>query len=166
MLLLDADGLIKLHRAGLLGLMAESFSCAIPKEVYHEAVTQGMASRYPDAEAIESIVQRSIKVTSARPSELGLEGWEKPALGRGEIAVLALYAQGVGDVVISDDRAFLNLLTRRGIPFLVPAALILRMVRQRVISVWVAKNALERLRPSIRQAVYHEVMRSLEEEDE
>ncbi len=85
-------------------------------------------------------------------------------LGRGELAALALYKQIEADAIVSDDLAFLRRLKDEGVPFLVPAAIIVQMVLVNELTGDEAKAALARLRPSIRQDVYLQAMRDLEEE--
>ena len=161
-LILDADGLIKLERAGLLAQVAQAFSCVIPDVVYDEVVTQGKARMYPDAEAIEEVVRQFISVKSqGQPHQNPLDE-ASLRLGAGEKAVLTLYSQEQEGVIVSDDRSFLSLLSRHNIPFLVPAALIVVMVRQGKLSYEAAKVALNRLRPWIREAVYHLATQDLE----
>ncbi len=158
-LLFDADGLIKLQRAELLDLVARTFTCMIPEVVYHEVVTQGIERLYPDAHEIERTVRTArVLVQPASHSE-PLE----PGLGMGEAAVLDLFQQGKGERIVSDDRRFLALLSRQGVPFIVPAALIVLMTRQGTLDIDHAHSALERLRPWIRDEVYQQAVRDLEE---
>ena len=161
-LILDADGLIKLERAGLLAQVAQTFSCVIPDAVYNEAVTQGKARMYPDAEAIEEVVRQFISVNYQGQLHQYPMDDANVRLGTGEKAVLALYSQAQEGVIVSDDRSFLSLLSRHDIPFLVPAALIVIMVKQGKLSYEAAKVALNRLRPWIREAVYRLAMQDLE----
>ena len=53
-LLIDADGLIKLNRAGVLSQVTASFACLVPRAVFDEVVTEGKARHYEDATAIEA----------------------------------------------------------------------------------------------------------------
>lgn len=161
-LLLYADGLIKLHRAGVLDQVAETFSCIISEAVYHEAVTQGKARMYPDAEAIEEIIKRSIFIKPSSQQHKNYPHGIGSSLGIGERSILALYPQDEPTMVVSDDRSFLSLLSRQNIPFLVPAALIVILVRQGGLPVSNAKVALERLRPWIRESVYIQAVSDLE----
>ncbi len=162
-LLLDADGLIKLFRAGVLAATARAYACLVPEAVYDEAVTEGKARHHPDAEFIEQIVREAMEVkTNPGLVRQALEA-EEARLGPGERAVLELYSRTEGDIVVSDDRYFLGLLARRTIPFVVPAALIVLMVRNGALEREEAKAALERLRPSTRESVYREAIQHLAE---
>ncbi len=159
-LLLDADGLIKLQRAGVLGHVAESFSCTVPQAVYDEAVTSGKAHFHRDAEAIERIVAQSIAIAPTQESnQLELN------LGAGETAILALVTRHMHDfVVVSDDRRFLALLRRRGVQHLAPAHLLVVLARRGILTMEEAREALERLRPLIRLSVYWSIRQDLEHE--
>jgi rRNA-processing protein FCF1 len=162
-LLLDADGLIKLYRAGVLAIVSETYRCVIPQAVHDEAVTQGEARFHPDAEAIERIVLAPVEIldTPLR-TEIVLEDAEV-RLGRRERALLSLFSKQHEDVIVSDDRYFLSLLTRHGIPFVTPATLIVLLVRPGVLQRERALRALARIRPLIREAVYEQATRNLEE---
>lgn len=165
-LLLDSDALIKLYRAGVLAVAAKACSCAVPEAVYDEAITQGKARLYPDAEAIERTVQESIEVRPAS-SHIGEGMIEAEArLGHGERALLSLYDGEEGGTIVSDDRYFLGFLARRGIPFLTPAALIVLFARDSTLRSEDTRAALEQLRPWIRESVYRQAIHDLQENRE
>jgi hypothetical protein len=136
----------------------QAYTCIIPATVYHEAVVREKQQLHPDAELLERAVRTAISVQSAPDAETS-----EPGLGIGEGAVLALHSSLEAEAIVSDDRRFLALLSRRGIPFLVPAALAVVMARQSNLSFDEAEGALERLRPWIREAVYHQATRDLRE---
>lgn len=156
-LLFDADGLIKLNRAGVLRNACSAFTCLVPEAVYEEVVTQGKVRLYEDAEEIEQLLSGTVEVMRADVPNSEL------TLGRGEQAVLAVAIQEQDVVVVSDDRRFLSLLTAREIPFLTPADLLVVMVRRGVILRNLAQLALERLRPLIRTSAYWETKEVLAE---
>jgi predicted nucleic acid-binding protein len=160
-LLLDADALIKLNRAGILGLVAEVFECIIPDEVYQEVVIKGKQSGHTDAEEIERLIESGIEVKPPAPVRE-----VESRLDRGESAVLALASQQGSQVIISDDRQFVNFLSRSGIPHPVPAALIVVMVQQHLMTKSEAREALEQLRPSVREISYREALQELERLEE
>ena len=156
-LLLDADALIKLNRAGVLLLIAETFECVIPDEVYREAVINGKKRGYPDAEEIDKVIEAGMEVISVAPVPRRYAG-----LDAGESAVLSLVSREETQVVVSDDRQFVNLLSRAGIPYLVPAALIVAMAQQQILTKTGARDALDRMRPWIRDSSYMEALQGLE----
>ena len=156
-LLLDADGLIKLHRAGVVGTMVKAFRCTVPEAVYYEVVTRGKERLHQDAEEIEQVLAEHAEVVRTE-QEHGETG-----LGAGEMAVLTLAAQDQGAIVLSDDRRFLALLTARGLRFLTPADLLVVLARQRILTKGEAGKALERLRPVVQAAAFWEANEDLEQ---
>ena len=148
-LVIDADGLIKLNRAGVLRWVIEAFDCIIPSAVYSEVVTQGRARRYEDAEAIEAALTDKVQI-------LSIEANPEPQLGLGigEKGILNLLPRFPGSIVVSDDRRFLTVLSAEGIPFLTPADLLVVLTRREVLTGAQAREALENLRPAIRTKAY------------
>src|SRR3989344_748156 len=97
-LVFDADGVIKLTKSGVMNIIVENYQCAITKQVYEEAVTEGKKRLYQDALEIERLFQaEKIKVISIR---LKLD----KTLGKGEASV---YQDAEDSVIVSDDRKFL-----------------------------------------------------------
>ena len=56
MLILDADALIKLYKAGVLAQVTETFEYVVPRKVYEEAVTLGRVRNHPDADDIDRVI--------------------------------------------------------------------------------------------------------------
>lgn len=156
-LLLDADGLIKLHRAGVLGQMVNAFRCTVPEAVYHEVVTRGKERLHQDAEEIEHILGEEVEVIRTE------QAYGETGLGAGEMAVLTLAVQYQNAIVVSDDRRFLALLTVRGLRFLTPADLLVVLARRRILTKGEAQKALERLRPMVRAVAFWEAREELEQ---
>jgi len=161
-LLLDADGLIKLNRAGVLIQLAETHPCVIPGAVYDEVVTRGKVHLYPDADAIEAAVAGRVAVM---PVQHG-PGEPEFGLGAGERGILDLLPQLDDAFVVSDDRRFLTVLSMRGIAFLTPADMLVVLARQGVLTEAEARAALERLRPAIRTKAYWDARQDLESRGE
>ena len=145
-LIFDADGLIKLNRAGILLTVAQAYRCIVPSEVYYEAVTAGLAMHHPDAMDIDAIISSEMEI------------WPEPLVtsesmfGAGETAALNLFYQ-MGDRmanIISDDRNFRVHLTGIGCPSIVPSDVIVRMAQLKLITKERALDALDKLRPHIR----------------
>lgn len=155
-LLLDADGLIKLHRAGVLDRMVRAFRCTVPEAVYHEVVTKGKERLHQDAEEIEYILGEGVEVVRTEQAQ------GETGLGAGEMAVLTLAAQDQDAIIVSDDRRFLALLTARGLRFLTPADLLVVLAHRRILVKEEAKKALEKLRPMVRAAAFWEAREDLE----
>ena len=166
MLILEADGLIKLYQAGVLEHVAQVYECIIPGGVCREAVTRARERRYPDAEAIDRIIVGHIEVI--QPTRL-VEGDAGKAsqfgVGETEAVSLALETQsGAQQIIVSDDRRFLTYLTTLGVPFLPPSELIVEMVTQGFLTSAEGVRALERLRPLVRPVHYQQANRRLKEE--
>jgi|TARA_B100000315_G_scaffold254695_1_gene296305 predicted nucleic acid-binding protein len=166
MLILDADGLIKLYQAGVLEQVARVYECIIPGGVYREAVTNAKERRYPDAEPIDKIVVGYIEVI--QPTGLGEGDAEQPpqfGAGETEAVSLALETQsGPQQIIVSDDRRFLTYLTTLGVPFLPPSDLIVEMVTQGFLSSPEGVDALDHLRPLVRPVHYQQAIRRIKEE--
>jgi hypothetical protein len=157
-LALDSDALIKLNRGGVLEQVARVYRCAIPEAVYHEVVTQGKARGYSDVDAIERVVQELMDV---HPTGLGprLEA----GLGAGENAILALMHTSLDMVIVSDDARFLGWLKQHSHrQAIIPADLVVVLAHQEHLTRDEAREALERMRPTIPQTIYHQAMQDLE----
>ena len=152
----SADGLIKLHRAGVLHQVVVHHPCTIPQAVYDEVVTRGKVRLYQDADEIEEIIVQAVRVVDTEPED------PEPGLGAGEMAVLRLATQNRYATVVSDDRRFLALLSARAIPFLTPTDLLVVLAGQKDLTREEASEALERLRPVIRAAAYWEAREDLQ----
>ncbi len=153
MLILDADALIKLYRAGVLDTLAGSYACSIPSAVYQEAVVNAKGL-YPDAEQIDLIIQAWFQVIN--PPEVPLDRH----MGFGERQVLALWKPT--DIIISDDGEFLRFLATQSISYLTPAHIILRMVDDEVLDTDTARMAIHLLKPLINPSQYQSAVERLE----
>jgi len=158
-LLLDADALIKLNRAGVLDTIARTFACVVPHEVYREAVVEGISKGYPDAYSLKAIIDG--QMTAARPVAAAPD--DSGARGGGDRAILSHYGLNPDYVVVSDDRGLLGALTRSGAAPVTPAALIVESSRMGRVSVSEARQALRRIRRIIRQDTYERALMDLED---
>ena len=165
MLILDADGLIKLHRAGVLELLARHYECTIPSAVYQEAVVNA-GDKYPDSQQIDRIIQVSMKVAQS-PLDYWSYWEDIPInIGAGERQALTLFMGSTSiepTTIISDDAAFLRLLATHSIPFLSPIDMILTMVKQGVLTQEMAKVALNLVKPMTNPDEYQRAIACLEE---
>jgi len=161
LLVLDADGLIKLHRAEVLELIAQEFECVVPPAVYREVVTRGRERHHPDVDDIERIVNSKMTVWS-HPIAAGTDA----GMGPGETEVLdllaELYRRSLRPVVVSDDRAFIAILSRMGQAFFLPAVLIVELARSGTLTQGEAAQSLGRLQPFIRDTQYRQAIRDIE----
>ncbi len=156
-LLLDADGIIKLYRAGMLDLVIRTFSCAVPQTVYDEVVTKGKAYFHQDAEVIETILTGTVTIIPVYRHE-----HQESRLGTGELGILSILPREQNTIVVSDDRRFLAMLATQGTPFLTPADLPVVLAQRGIVTKGEAKEALDRLRPMIRLAAYWDALQDLE----
>ncbi len=145
---MDADGLIKLAKSGLLPDIAVRSRLLIPEEVFQEVVVEGKRRFHEDAFTIEGFIQQKI-VHISKTAVVAEEG-----LSRGEAAVFRLWKKTKNSMIVSDDRRFLSALGTANVPFIVPARLIAVFVRQGVISKPKGREGLIRIRSIIREDVY------------
>lgn len=162
----DADGLIKMAKAGILEAFARQVELLVGPQIYYEAVEEGKARGYPDALEIERILKDHAQVLrptrrkqKRSPADRAIDALP---LGAGEKETLKVYSRQRADAVLSDDRGFLNTLEAQGIPYLTPAVALVAMTQQAAISLQEAQQALERLRPLIREEQYEAARRDLE----
>ena len=161
---MDTDAMIKVTKGSAKETVAKAFTLVLPPEVRRECVEQGKAGGHPDAVRIEENL-RSGLLSEAH----GKETSETEALIRdlrlagGEADVVRLYRAGAVDLVVSDDRRFLQFLEGLGIPFATPAALIVALVRRRKASVPEGVAFLDKLAGMISDDEYGEARRALEE---
>ncbi len=160
----DADGLIKLGRSGALAALLSEAEVLVPEAVYEETVVVGKKEMYEDAFELErALGEGEAKIVptleDGRAAKI-LEG--VTSLGAGERAALhATFASGA-DAVLTDDRAFLGVLTRAGIAALVPAAAIVSLADAGSMSLEEAVAALGRIEDSMRREVYETAVQELD----
>lgn len=158
----DADGLIKMAKAGILDIFARHVEVLVSPQVYREAVEDGKARGYPDAVEIERVLERHghrVQPPKRRRTNLRVD---IVSLGAGEQEILQVLSQERADVVLSDDRAFLSILETLGISYMTPGAALLFLVEQNAIQVQEAQQALEQLRSLIRHEQYEAVFQDLQ----
>jgi hypothetical protein len=136
-IVMDADCLIKLTKAGLKEEVCAAWNITIPALVASETVDR--APQLPDAVRIgQNIAAGRVTVES-----LGSD----PA--KGEDAVLLLFQGGGFDAVASDDARFIRRLRGLGLPYALPAIIIVRLFLDGMMSGKRAESALMALRPHI-----------------
>jgi rRNA-processing protein FCF1 len=134
---MDADCLIKLTKAGLKEQVCDAWEVVIPAVVRRETVEQ--APRVPDATRIkQNIAAGRIAVNETRAGA-----------SKGEEAALRLYRGGGFDAVASDDARFIRQLRGLGVPYAVPAVIVVRLCRDGIMTTDRAIEALAALRPHI-----------------
>lgn len=134
---MDADCLIKLTKAGLKEQVCGAWTVVIPAIVRRETVEQ--APHLPDAMRIRQ------NIAAGR---IGVSGTHVRAT-KGEDVVLHLYQGGGFDAVASDDARFIRKLRGLGVPFAVPAVIVVRLYHERALPRDLALKALSALRPHV-----------------
>jgi hypothetical protein len=159
----DADGLIKLGKSGALGRLLSAAEIVVPRSVYREAVEAGKKEMYEDAFELEKVLgEGGAEVVEDQQDERAeklLEG--VTSLGVGERAALHVLFAREADAVLTDDRAFLNVLGRAGIRTLTPAAAIVSLFESDRLSRTEAIEALGSIEGLLREEVYEAAMEGL-----
>jgi predicted nucleic acid-binding protein len=161
-IVMDTDALIKIVKSSLKELIVSNISIHIPNAVKEESVDEGKAKGYPDALLLERNLQLGkidvVKTKRKRKDESIVKGLQ---LMGGEGESLKLFQQGEYDSIVSDDQKFLDLIDSLGIPFLTPAAVLLHLYREGVISKAEARKSMSKLRPMISNEEYFTTMDAL-----
>jgi rRNA-processing protein FCF1 len=134
-LLMDADCLIKLTKAGLKELVAENAVISIPETVRYEVVEAGKIKGCADSLAVEqNIKARIINVIEMRKH-----------YAKGDHAVTVLFERDRFDAVATDDTRLTRQLRALGIPFILPGLIIHELKKEERMSLTTAHWALDQL---------------------
>lgn len=158
---LDSDGLIKLAKAGVLDRVVSAWECFVPRAVYAETVERGARSGYPDAFIIRQALLPSHVRPHVRNPQAAALLQRKRGLGRGERDALHLFCAAGADAIITDDLSFTTFLEHANLDCLPPALVLVQLANEGQLSSKRALEALERMRPFIRSAVYRAAMNDL-----
>jgi len=161
----DSDGLLKARKAAFLDAVSRTYACLLPDEVFQETVVAARNAHPEEAREIEGLIGEGKIVPRRRARSAAADRilrWST-SLGEGECGALRLFYQESADFLVTDDRAFLNLLTRHRIPFLTPAELLVRLRMENGLTPEGAVQAADRLRPFVRRDVYENLRSRLEE---
>ena len=163
---MDSDAIIKLTRASAKGAVCDSFTVLLPPDVRRECVEQGKAGGFVDAFEIEENLRggalgvvrpKRSKRVDTMIRELGLTG--------GEADALRAFRSGGGDMVVSDDRRFLQILEGLSIPFATPGAVLAALVRRGKVTPTRARAMLDALSVLVSEAEHMEAERAIKEEE-
>jgi len=155
-IVVDADGLIKLGKSGALPALLSAFVVLVPEAVWAEAVEEGKRRMYEDAHVLQrELVDGGVEVVEDVPSEEAevLLRESTASFGAGERAALSVFFVRGADAVLTDDRAFIGLLSgaERPVPALVPTAAIVALAEAGRMSFEEAQEALGRMEQSVRE---------------
>lgn len=134
---MDADCLIKLTKAGIKERVCMLWDVHLPESVRRETTVE--APRLPDAIRIRDNIKAGlIKVTAGGS-----------ARGKGEDEVLWLFRRGGFQAVATDDTRFIRRLRGLGVPYAVPAVIVVRLHREGALDAAQARETLDALAPLI-----------------
>jgi len=146
-------------------MLASTCECVIPEGVYKESVEDGKKGFYEDAFLIEEIVNEEIErkeVDHERDELEKIDDGILESLGRGEKEVFQLYFQVKADAIISDDRAFLNMLDRYSdVKYFTPCNAIYIMYKKHIIRQNESLNGLYEIKDLVREDVYNKAIKKI-----
>jgi len=144
-ILMDADCLIKLAKAGLKESVCQEEQIVIPRIVKKEVVDAGKRKGLPDADAVEKNIKNGM---------IALEEEALPSTLKGDQALVASFKRGTYGSIATDDGRLIRMLRATGIPSILPGLLIHSLYKKGVIDRLTGLNWLERLSPFISDDEY------------
>ena len=145
--------------------MVGSHEVLVPETVYEEAVVRGKRELYEDAFELERLLEdEGVPIVRSDPEpqeDRLLEG--VTSLGAGERSTLRLYFAEGADAILSDDRVFLNFLSRNSVPFGTPVNVVVGLAKSGRVSRKEGLEALEKMSGFVRADVYERAKAELEE---
>jgi rRNA-processing protein FCF1 len=152
-ILMDADCLIKLTKAGLKDLVCSKFAIFILEVVKKEVVDAGMRKGCPDATMVEkNINARAISVAEASSE-----------YKNGKEALIGEFQNTKCDLVATDDAKLIRHLTIHAIPFILPGLIVFRLATDALVTKQAASKALKQLSSFISDDEYSTVLLLMEE---
>jgi rRNA-processing protein FCF1 len=146
-LLMDADCLIKLTKAGLKELVGSKDVIFIPQVVQREVVDAGKDKGCADAFVVEKNIQNHLITIAKAPSKYT----------KGDDALIGLFQKKEYDAVATDDAKLARLLRIHGIPFILPGLIIYHLLQDDIIDRGSALWALKQLSEFISEDEYSTV---------
>lgn len=134
-LLMDADCLIKLTKAGLKELIAENTVISIPETVKCEVVDAGIIKGCVDSFVVEQNIKAQIV------NVIGSSVYHE----KGDHALAALFEKEAYDAIATDDARLTRNLRVLGIPFILPGLIIHQLKKEERMSLTTALWALDQL---------------------
>jgi hypothetical protein len=153
---MDADSLIKLTKAKAKEVILMNIEAYVPPKVVEETVEIPKEEGYPDAFLIDENLRAGLLVV--RQIEENKEVGEMIArlkMGGGEADAFRLYKSGGFDAVSSDDAKFLKILDAFDMPYLTPSALIVYLLKKKVLSKRDAERYINNLKVMISAEEYY-----------
>jgi len=163
-LAIDTDALIKLTKSSSKGAIGTAFTVLVPGEVQRECVQQGKAGGFPDALRVEENIEKGVLTVRKPKRSTRTEAIVRDLkLSGGEADALRLHRSEGIDLIVSDDRRFLQILEAIGIPYTTPGLLIAALSRMGKLLRKEALVHLEKLEAFISVEEYSEAKRAIEE---
>jgi hypothetical protein len=153
-ILMDADCLIKLTKAGLKEDFCRRFEVDIPYVVKKEVVDAGKSKGLLDAELVEKNIENDFVRIAGKVSSIHLKG---------DHALIDIFKRGRYDLIATDDGKLIRLFKAIGLPYILPGLLIYSLYQTGLISKGTALNWLEKLSDFISEDEYSMVKIILEE---
>jgi len=135
-ILMDADCLIKLTKAGLKEKICQQYEIAIPATIKKEVVDAGRRKGLLDAELVEKNIKKDI---------IKIVGKESPTRIKGDQALIEIYKRGRYDAIATEDVKLIRSLRSVGISYILPGLFIYSLYRRNIIDKVTALNWLEGL---------------------
>ena len=148
--LMDADCLIKLTKAGLKEVVCKNFSVVVPLVVKQEVVD--LEKIHPDSIIIKENLDKGL---------LSLSDIKTPKI-KGEEEALTIFQKGGFDAILSDDKRFIRRLRALDVPYVTPAVCIVILLTQGKINLQDAFEKLELLSRFISSDEYNTVKWALD----
>ncbi len=162
-IIFDSDGLIKLTKSCCLMKILNNFQCSITEEVYDETVIRGMERAHDDAYEINELIKEGkLKVENTKNNKYVENMLENRTFGYGECSTLHLFYNSDAKAIVTDDRAFLNLLDNNNIPYIIPTDLIVRLYELKVMTKDESINSLDAIKIYVSWSNYDAARRNLE----
>jgi rRNA-processing protein FCF1 len=148
--LMDADCLIKLTKAGLKEAVCTHLTVVIPQVVKSEVVDLG--KNHTDSLVIKDNLDKGL---------LSLSYIETQDV-KDEEASLAIFQKGGFDAILSDDKRFIRRLRALDVPYVTPAVCIVILLKEGKINIREAMEELELLSRFISSDEYNSVKWALD----
>ena len=155
-ILMDADCLIKLTKAGLKDPVCKYFRIFIPAIVKMEVVDAGKQHQCSDAVIVEKNIQNG-KIIILKSQQ---------NYSNGDSALISLFEDESYDAVGTDDAKLTRKLKTAGIPFVLPGIIVYKLAQEKKLTAHEAVRSLEKLSEFISEDEFSTVIILLEKKDE
>jgi len=153
-ILMDADCLIKLTKAGLKEFICRHEKITVPETVKREVVDAGKSKGYADADLIEKNIRNGLIALAKEVASNHVKG---------DQALIATFKKGQYATIATDDAKLIRILRGAGIPFILPALIIYAIYKKGLIDRATGSNWLDRIFPFISEEEYSMTKLLLEE---